>query len=66
MGKLINENEFRFFDSITQEHLKLCGEKIKYWILEITENTYDNVYGEPIPKKYTYRGGYDILAVIKV
>lgn len=65
MGKLINEREFKFFDAITQEHLKLCGENIRYWILEVTENTYDNVYGEPIPKKYTYRGGYDILAVIK-
>lgn len=65
MGKLINDKEVKLFDSITQEHLNLCGEKVVYWILEVNENTYDNIYGEPIPKKYTYRGGYDILVVIK-
>lgn len=65
MGKLISDKEFNFFDKITQEHLNLCGEDILYWVLEVNESTYDNVYGEPVPRKYTYRGGYKLKSVIK-
>lgn len=65
MGLLIHSKEFKLFDEYTREHLKLCGEEIEYWYVDIIENKYDAVYGEHMPKRYTYRGGYKLLSVIK-
>jgi hypothetical protein len=65
MGLLINDYEYLLFDEITREHLNLTGEDTRYWVANVVKNVYDNVYGEPMPSKYTYDGGYLLKAVIK-